>query len=48
MEIRKISFNTGELNECEQEIELIKELSVGVNGFNESEIADILSFMSTM
>ncbi len=36
------------MNECERVIEMIKELSLCVNGFNESEIADILSFMSTM
>ncbi len=41
-------FNTDEMNECEQVIEMVKELSLGVNGFNESEIADILSFISTM
>ncbi len=34
-------FNTNEMNECERLIEMIKELSVGVNSFNESEIADI-------
>ncbi len=34
------------MNECELVIEMIKELSV--NGFNESEIADILTFISTM
>ncbi len=39
-------FNTDEMKECEQVIEMIKELSVGVNGFNKSEIADILSFIS--
>ncbi len=39
--IRKIIvFNTDEMNECERVIEMIKELSLGVNGFNESEIAD--------
>ncbi len=27
-----------EMNECERVIEMIKELSVGVNGFNESKI----------
>ncbi len=49
VEIRKIiCFNTDEMNECELVIEMIKELSLGVNGFNESEIADILSFISTM
>ncbi len=35
------------MNECERLIEIIKELSEGVNGFNESEIADILSFISS-
>ncbi len=40
-------FNTNEMNECERVIEIIKELSPGVNGFNESEIAD-MSFISTM
>ncbi len=29
------------MNECERVIEMIKELSLGVNGFNESEIADM-------
>ncbi len=49
MEIKKIiCFNTDEMNECERVIEMMQELSVGVNGFNESEIADILSFISTM
>ncbi len=39
--IRRLSaFNTDAMND--------KELSVVVNGFNESEIADILSFISTM
>ncbi len=41
-------FNTDEMNECERVIEMIKVLSLGVNGFNESEIADILSFISTV
>ncbi len=41
-------FNTDEMNECERLIEMIKELTVGANGFNESEIANILSFISTM
>ncbi len=41
-------FNTDEMKECEWMIEMINELSVGVNGFNEPEIADILSFISTM
>ncbi len=41
-------FNTDKKNECERVIEMIKELSLGVNGFNESEIADILSFISAM
>ncbi len=41
-------FNTDEMKECERVIEMIKELSLGVNGFNESEMADILSFISTM
>ncbi len=45
---RLFVFNTDEMNECERVIEMIKELSVGINGFNESEIADILSFISTM
>ncbi len=36
------------MNDYEREIEMINELSIGVNGFNESEIADILSFISTM
>ncbi len=36
------------MNECERVIEMIKELSVSVNVFNQSEIADILSFVSTM
>ncbi len=36
------------MNECERVIEMIKELSLGVNGFNDSEIADILSFISTV
>ncbi len=31
-------FNTDEMNECERLIKMIKELSLGVNGFNESEI----------
>ncbi len=30
-------FNTDEMNECERVIEMIKELSVNVKGFNESE-----------
>ncbi len=47
--LRRLSvFNTDEMNECKRVIEMIKELSLGVNGFNESEIADILSFISTM
>ncbi len=36
------------MKECEQVIEMIKELSAGVNGFNATEIADILSYISTM
>ncbi len=36
------------MNEYEQVIEMIKKLSVGVNGFNESEIAHILCFISTV
>ncbi len=36
IEIREIiCFNTDEMNECERVIEMIKELFVGVNGFNE-------------
>ncbi len=46
--IIKDVFNTDEKNEYERVIEMIKELSVSVNGFNESEIADILSFISTV
>ncbi len=41
-------FNADEMNEYERVIEMIKELSLGVNGFNESEIADILSSISNM
>ncbi len=41
-------FNTDEMNKCERVIEMINELFVGANGFNKSEIADILSFISTM
>ncbi len=49
VEIGRLSvFNTDGMNEFEQVIEMIKELSVGVNGFNESEIADILSFISRL
>ncbi len=36
------------MNECERVIKMIEELSLGVNDFNECEIADILSFISTM
>ncbi len=32
-------FNTDEMKECEWVIEMIQELSVGVNSYNESEIA---------
>ncbi len=31
-------FNTDEMKECEQVLEMFKELSIGVNGFNEYEI----------
>ncbi len=45
VEITKIiCFNTDEMKECERMIEMIKELSVGVNGCNESEIAFVLYF----
>ncbi len=44
----RLYFYIDEIIECERVIEMIKELAVGVNGFNESEIADILSFISTM
>ncbi len=36
------------MKECERVREMIKELPVGANGFNESEIADVLSFIFTM
>ncbi len=36
-------FNTDKKNECERVIEMIKELSVGVYGLNESEIANLSS-----
>ncbi len=34
-------FNTDEMNECERVIQMFKELSLDINGFNESEIVDI-------
>ncbi len=41
-------FLTHEMNECERVIEMVKELSVSVNSFIESEISDIVSFICTM
>ncbi len=35
------------MNELEWAIEMTKELSVGVNTFNEYEVTDILFFIST-
>jgi hypothetical protein len=37
-------FSINELKECERVVEMIKELSVGVNGFSEDEITDTLCY----
>ncbi len=47
-EIQKDSiFNDNEIKESEGVVEMNKELSTGINGFNEDELIQILSYISS-
>ncbi len=40
-------FDNNNIEECEHVTEMIRELSCGINGFNMTEITDILAYIST-
>ncbi len=45
---KKVSvFSENEIWECEGVDEMIKELSKGINGFNEDELLEILAYISS-
>ncbi len=45
---KKLSvFSDNEIRECEGVVEMIKELSKGINGFNEDELLEILAYISS-
>ncbi len=45
---KKLSvFSKNEIRECEGVLEMIKELSKGINGFNEDELLEILAYISS-
>ncbi len=45
---KKLSvFSQNEISECEGVVEMIKELSNGINGFNEDELLEILAYISS-
>ncbi len=45
---KKLSvFSENEIRECEGVVEMIKELSKGINGFNEDELLEILAYISS-
>ncbi len=40
-------FSENEIRECEGVVEMIKELSKGIEGFNEDELLEILAYISS-
>ncbi len=45
---KKLSvFSENEIRECEDVVEMIKELSKGINRFNEDELLEILAYISS-
>ncbi len=45
---KKLSvFSENEIRECEGVVKMIKELSKGMNGFNENELPEILAYISS-